>query len=118
MSLLLILGLFAAVLGLAYAAFHYVKVKKMDEGTEEMQGVASKIRIGANAFMRYEYKVLLVVTLLAAAILTVIFPRPRCAPARRCREWLRRLDRHADRDLRERPRSPTRRARPRVSAKR
>ncbi len=72
MSLLLILGLFAAVLGLAYAAFHYVKVKKMDEGTESMQGVASAIRIGANAFIRYEYKVLLVVVLIVAAILAAI----------------------------------------------
>ena len=60
MSLLLILGLIAAILGLAYASFHYVKVKKMEEGTEQMQTVASAIRIGSNAFMRYEYKVLVI----------------------------------------------------------
>jgi len=72
MSLLLILGLFAAVLGLAYASFHYVKVKKMEEGTEQMKAVASAIRIGANAFIRYEYKVLLIVVLAVAAILAII----------------------------------------------
>jgi K(+)-stimulated pyrophosphate-energized sodium pump len=72
MSLLLILGLFAAVLGLAYASFHYAKVKKMDEGTEQMQGVASAIRIGANAFIRYEYKILLIVVIIVAGILAAI----------------------------------------------
>jgi K(+)-stimulated pyrophosphate-energized sodium pump len=72
MSLLLILGLFAAVLGLAYASFHYVKVKQMEEGTEQMQGVASAIRIGANAFIRYEYKVLLIVVIIVAAILAAV----------------------------------------------
>jgi K(+)-stimulated pyrophosphate-energized sodium pump len=72
MSLLILLGLFTAVLGLAYASFHFIKVKKMDEGTEQMKAVASAIRIGSNAFMRYEYKVLLVVVIVVAAILAVI----------------------------------------------
>ena len=35
----------------------------MDEGTEEMVEIASAIRIGANAFINYEYKVLLIVTI-------------------------------------------------------
>lgn len=72
MSLLILLGLFTAVLGLAYASFHFIKVKKMDEGTEQMKAVASAIRVGSNAFMRYEYKVLLVVVIIVAAILAVI----------------------------------------------
>ncbi len=72
MSLLLIIGLFAAILGLVYASFHYIKVKRMDEGTEQMQTVASAIRIGANAFIRYEYKILLIVVLIVAVILAVI----------------------------------------------
>lgn len=72
MSLLLILGLFAAVLGLAYASFHYIKVKRMDEGTDQMKAVASAIRIGANAFMRYEYKVLLMVVCVVAVLLAIV----------------------------------------------
>lgn len=72
MSLLLILGLLASILGLAYASFHYVKVKKMDEGTDEMKEVASAIRIGSNAFMRYEYKVLLMVVIIVAILLAVV----------------------------------------------
>ena len=70
MSLLLILGLFAAVLGLAYAAFNFTHVRRMEEGTERMQEIASAIRVGANAFIRYEYRVLAVVVVIVALLLT------------------------------------------------
>ncbi len=72
MSLYLLLGLFVAILGLCFAAFHFVKVKKMEEGTDQMKEVASAIRIGANAFMTYEYKILLLVVAIVAVILTVV----------------------------------------------
>jgi len=72
MSIVLLLVMFAAVLGIAYAAFNFARVKKMDEGTETMQEIASAIRIGANAFMSYEYKVLLLVVVVVAIILTVL----------------------------------------------
>ena len=72
MSLLLILGLFAAVLGLAYAAFNFTHVRRMGEGTERMQEIASAIRVGANAFIRYEYRVLAVVVVIVALLLTAV----------------------------------------------
>lgn len=72
MSGVLLIGLFAALLGLAYAAFNYSGVKKLPEGTDEMSEIASAIRVGANAFMTYEYKVLLLVGIVVAAVLTVV----------------------------------------------
>ena len=65
MSLVIIAALFA----LAYVAFNYFSVKKLDEGTERMQQIASAIRIGANAFINYEYKV---IALVAAIIIVLI----------------------------------------------
>ena len=57
---------------LAFAAFNFAKVRKMDEGTEKMQEIASAIRVGANAFITYEYKILLVVGLVIAAALCLL----------------------------------------------
>ena len=65
MSLVIIAALFA----LAYVAYNYLNVKKLDEGTEKMQQIASAIRIGANAFINYEYKV---IALVAAIIIVLI----------------------------------------------
>lgn len=62
-----------AVLGLAYAAFNYAKVVKLDEGTEEMSEIAKAIRLGANTFLMNEYKVLAaVVTILLILFATFI----------------------------------------------
>mgnify|MGYP002852560465 FL=1 len=63
-----VLLLLAALLALAYAAFSFFKVKKMDEGTEQMAKIAAAIRVGANTFIEYEYKVLVLVVLIVAAI--------------------------------------------------
>ena len=59
---------FIASLGTAYAAFNYVKVKRLEEGTQEMSEIASAIREGSNAFLSKEYQVLFAVV----AILTVV----------------------------------------------
>ena len=59
----LALVIIASLLTLGYAAVNYAKVKKMDEGTEKMAEIAAAIRIGANAFINYEHKILLIVTL-------------------------------------------------------
>ncbi len=50
--------LFAA-LGIFYAYFNFSKVRKMEEGTSEMQEIAAAIRLGANTFLLNEYKVLI-----------------------------------------------------------
>ena len=71
MQLAVILVVFAAALALAFAAFNFLIVKKMPEGTEEMSEIASAIRVGANAFIDYEYKVLYMVVAIVAVILAV-----------------------------------------------
>ena len=72
MELLLIIVAFAVVLAVCYAAFNYFGVKKMEEGTERMQEIAGAIRIGANAFIRYEYKVVAIIGSIVAVLLGVI----------------------------------------------
>ena len=62
----------AAILALSFAAFNYITVKRMPEGSEQMQEIASAIRIGANAFIHYEYKVLYIVVAIVAVLLTVV----------------------------------------------
>ena len=60
--------LLASLLALAYAAFNFFKVKKLEEGNELMQKIASFIRGGANTFINIEYKVLAVVVLVVAVV--------------------------------------------------
>ena len=72
MQLLIVFLLFAACLALAFAAFNFFFVKKLREGTEQMREIASAIRVGANAFLDYEYKVLCLVLLVVAALLAVV----------------------------------------------
>ncbi len=65
----LILVIIAALIALGFAAFNFFKVKKMDEGTEIMSEIADAIRVGANAFIVYEYKIIAIVV----AVLAVLF---------------------------------------------
>ena len=60
---------FIAALGAAYAAFNFVKVKSLKEGTSKMSEIALAIRIGASTFLINEYKVLAIVV----GVLAVIF---------------------------------------------
>ena len=68
----MVLLIIAALAALAFAAFNFFKVKKMDEGTGEMKEIASAIRIGANAFIGYEYKVLYLVVVIVAIVMAVV----------------------------------------------
>ena len=72
MQLIVILVVFAAMLALSFAAFNFFGVKKMPEGTEKMSEIASAIRVGANAFIEYEYKVLYTVVAVVAVIMAVV----------------------------------------------
>ncbi|HHW23592.1 MAG TPA: sodium-translocating pyrophosphatase [Clostridiaceae bacterium] len=65
------LVIIASALAIAFAAFNFMKVKKMDEGTAKMKEIAGAIRIGANAFINYEYKVLATVVAVVAVVLVV-----------------------------------------------
>ncbi len=73
MEALLVLVIVAAILSLGYAAFNYVSVKKLDEGTDRMSEIASAIRVGANAFITYEYKIIAVVVVIIAVLFAAIF---------------------------------------------
>ena len=72
MQLTLVFVIFAAGLALSFAAFNYFGVRKLPEGNEKMSEIASAIRVGANAFIEYEYKILYPVILLVAVLLAVI----------------------------------------------
>ena len=72
MQLLIVVAVFAAGLALAFAAFNFFGVKKMPEGTERMSEIASAIRVGANAFINYEYKVLGLVVAIVAVLMAVV----------------------------------------------
>ena len=70
-------GLFLAVFmvglaAVAYAAFNYVKIKMLPEGTETMQYYAQAIRGGAREFLICEYKVLTVVVTIVALLLGIL----------------------------------------------
>jgi len=58
-------------LALSFAAFNFVKVKKLDEGTDKMKEIAGAIRLGANTFINYEYRVLYTVVLIVAVIMAI-----------------------------------------------
>ncbi len=62
----------AVVLALAFAAFNFAKVKKMNEGTDKMKEIAGAIRIGANAFISYEYRVLFSVVAVVSIIMVLV----------------------------------------------
>ena len=72
MSFLLGLVILAALLALAYAAFNFFAVKKLDEGTDRMKEIASAIRIGADSFINYEYKIVAIIAVVIAAVLVVL----------------------------------------------
>lgn len=74
MDITLVLGLVivAALGGLAYAAFNFFSVKKLEEGTERMQEIAAAIRVGANAFITYEYKIVAIVAVVVAILFALI----------------------------------------------
>lgn len=73
MEVLLVLVIVAALLALGYAAFNFASVKKMDEGSARMSEIAEAIRVGANAFITYEYKIIAVVVAIIAVAFAVIF---------------------------------------------
>ena len=73
MEALLILIIVAALLALGYAAFNFIGVKNLDEGTDRMKEIAAAIRVGANAFITYEYKIIAVVVVIIAIAFAAIF---------------------------------------------
>ncbi len=48
--------LLTALIAIAYAVYQYVSVKKKPEGTDQMKAIGGKIRLGAMAYLKRQYK--------------------------------------------------------------
>lgn len=65
----IIISIVIALLGLGWVALTAQRVLAMDEGTAEMKRIGAAIRAGAQAFLRAEYRVLVI---FAAAVAVII----------------------------------------------
>lgn len=61
-----------SVLGLLFSAVLAWKVKKADEGSEEVRTISSYIREGAIAFLKKEYQVIVIFAVVVAALLAFL----------------------------------------------
>ncbi len=67
----------ACLLTLLFAVYLLMRMLKLDTGTPEMQALAGYIRDGAQTFLKREYKILIIFTLVLAGLLAIfIHPRP------------------------------------------
>ena len=57
-----------AVLGLVFALFFYLSMKKADPGDEKMQEIAGHVRAGARSYLVRQYKVFAVVAIIMAIL--------------------------------------------------
>ena len=57
------------LIALIFALFLYLNVKKQSPGNEKMQELSSAIRKGAMAFLKSEYKVLIIFVVIVASLL-------------------------------------------------
>ncbi len=71
-NLLIIIAGVAIILAISYAVFNFFCVKKLEEGTEKMGDIAGAIRIGANAFIKYEYKLVAIIGAVIAVLVLVV----------------------------------------------
>ena len=67
-SLIVPLG---GIVALLFAAFLFYSVKKQSAGNEKMQELSNAIRKGAMAFLKSEYKVLVIFVIVVAALLFI-----------------------------------------------
>ena len=62
----------ASIIALLFAFIFYRQMKKEDEGTPTMRQIASYVRQGAMAYLRQQYKVVIIVFLILAAFFAVL----------------------------------------------
>ena len=72
MDVLMLIVLFAVILAVSFAALNFYLIRKMKEGSERMQEIAAAIREGANAFIRYEYKIVTIIGVAIAILLGLV----------------------------------------------
>ena len=66
-----IIVLCVVLLAIAYVFYNFFRIRKMEEGTSEMVEMAGIIRSGASTFMKTEYKTIVIVVLLVAALFSL-----------------------------------------------
>ncbi len=62
----------ASILALAFAFFFYKQMMKEDEGTDLMKKIAAHVRKGAMAYLKQQYKVVIIVFVVLAAIFGIM----------------------------------------------
>ena len=62
----------ASILALAFAAIFYAQMKKEDEGTPTMRQIAQYVREGAMAYLRQQYKVVVIVFIILAVFFAIL----------------------------------------------
>ncbi|MCQ2318513.1 MAG: sodium-translocating pyrophosphatase [Bacteroidales bacterium] len=72
MESVIYLVLAASVLALGFAFFFYKRMLKADEGTDLMKKIALYVRKGAMAYLKQQYKVVIIVFVILAAIFGVM----------------------------------------------
>ena len=63
------------VLTMAYVIFNYVRIKKMEEGTERMVKMSAIIREGSNVFLKKEFTTIAIVALIIALLLSLFIEK-------------------------------------------
>ncbi len=75
MSLMLCAILMIVLIAFVYIMSSYTKVKKMDEGNEEMKTLAGIIRAGANTFIKIEFRTIAIVIAVLAIVFTLFIEK-------------------------------------------
>lgn len=66
----------SALISILVGIYFYRYVDRQDSGTEKMKEVASAIKVGADAFLRREYRALAIFVLVVSVLLCVFLPEP------------------------------------------
>ena len=64
--------LFASILALIFAGFKFYSVRKLPEGTEQMASISAKIRSGAMAYLKRQYKTVGIFFAVMVVLLTIL----------------------------------------------
>ena len=72
MNWVIYLVLAASVLALSFAFYFFKSMMKEDEGTDLMKKIASHVRRGAMAYLKQQYKVVIIVFIVLAAVFGVM----------------------------------------------
>ena len=70
------ISILIAAIAFAFAAYLYVWVKRQPQENKRITEVAGLIRDGANTFMKREYKILAIFSLVVALLILVLLPTP------------------------------------------